>query len=98
MTHEVRQRIVRPASPEEKDRHQEIRRQIEQELPELQQWAREAASRHKERVAVGTVFTAEEVKVLEAIDSYAAKHALTNRSAVVRAALSQLLGIEIARQ
>lgn len=98
MPREVRQRIVRPATPEEKERHQEIRRQIEQELPELQEWAREAAARHQERVAVGTVFTAEEATVLEAIDSYAANHALTNRSAVVREALAQLLGIDIARQ
>jgi hypothetical protein len=98
MTHEVRKRILRPATPEEKERHAEIRRQIEQELPELHQGAREAAARHQERVAVGTVFTVAEASIVEAIDSYAAKHALTNRSAVVREALSQLLGIEIARQ
>ncbi|HKI38728.1 MAG TPA: hypothetical protein VKA46_43165 [Gemmataceae bacterium] len=98
MTHEVRKRIVRPATPEEQERHAEVRGQIEQELPELQQWAREAAARHQERVAVGTVFTAAEARVVEAIDSYAAKHALTNRSAVLREALSQLLGIEIARR
>jgi len=98
MTHEVRKRIVRPATPEEKERHAEIRRQVEQDLPELQQWARQAAARHHERVAVGTVFTAAEASVVEAIDSYAARHALTDRSAVVRAALAQLLGIEIAHQ
>jgi hypothetical protein len=98
MTHEVRQRLLRPATPEAKERHAEIRRQVEQELPELQKWAREAAARHQDRVAVGTVFTAAEASVVEAIDNYAAKHALTNRSAVIREALSQLLGIEIARQ
>src|SRR5947209_4096306 len=98
MTHEVRKHIVRPATAEEKQRHAEIRRQVEQELPELQQWAREAAARHQEHVAVGTVFTAAEASVVQAIDSYAAKHALTNRSAVLREALSQLLGIEIARK
>ena len=98
MVHDLRQRILRPTTPEEKERHQEIRRQIEQELPELQEWARAAASRHPERGAVGTVFTAEEATVLNAIDRYAAEHALTNRSAVVRAALAQFLEIEIARQ
>jgi len=98
MAHEVHQRILRPATPEEKARHEEIRRQIEQELPELQNWARGVASRHQERVAVGTVFTTEEAKVLEAIDTYAAKHAFANRGAVVREALSKLLGIEIARR
>jgi hypothetical protein len=98
MTHEVRQLILRPATPEEKERHAEVRRQVELELPELQQWAREAAARHQERVAVGTVFNAAEASVVAAIDSYAAKHALANRSAVIREALSQLLGIEIGRQ
>lgn len=97
MAHEIRQRIHRPATPEEKQRHQQIRQEIEQELPELKQWAREAA-RHQEQVAVGTVFTAEEAQVLKAMDEYAAKHALQNRSAVVREALAQLLGIEVARQ
>ena len=33
--HEVRQRIVRPATPEEKERHGQIREKIEEELPEF---------------------------------------------------------------
>jgi hypothetical protein len=74
-----------------------VRKQIEAEIPELKQWAREAAARHKERVAVGTVFYGEETKVLNAIDQYAAAHALQNRGAVVREALANLLGIDIAR-
>jgi len=98
MTHEIRKRILRPATPEEQQRHRLIRSQIEQELPELQQWAREAAAKHQEQVTVGTVLTSKEANVLEAIDNYAAKHSFTNRSAVVREALAQLLGIEIARQ
>jgi hypothetical protein len=49
-------------------------------------------------VAVGTVFTSEEAGVLEAIDSYAAKHSLPGRGAVVREALAHLLGIEMPRQ
>jgi leucyl aminopeptidase (aminopeptidase T) len=97
MAHEVRHRIVRPATPEEQQRHAVIRKQTEEELPEIQQWAREAAARHRERVAIGTVLTAEEANVLEAIDEYAVKHSLTSRSAVVREALANLLGIEIAR-
>ena len=98
MTREIRQRIERPATQEEKERHQQIRQEIEEELPELKQWARAAAAQHKERIAVGTVFTADEVQVLKAIDDYAAKHSLQNRGAVVREALAQLLGIEVGRQ
>lgn len=98
MTHEIRERILRPATPQEKDRHQRIRQQIEQELPELKQWARAAAAKHKEQVPVGTVLTQEEADVVRAIDDYAARHSLQNRSAVVREALAHLLGIEIARR
>jgi hypothetical protein len=98
MTHEIRNRILRAATPEEKQRHCTIREQVERELPELKQWAREAAARHRGRVAVGTVFTAQEGNVLEAIDQYATAHSLTNRGAVVREALARLLGIEISRQ
>ena len=36
--------IVRPATPEEKERHRQIREQVEEELPELKRWAREAAA------------------------------------------------------
>ena len=43
MTHEVRNRIVRPATPEERESHLRVRGQIEQELSELKRWAREAA-------------------------------------------------------
>lgn len=98
MTNEIRNRITRPATPEEKERHKQIRAEVEQELPELKQWAREAAARHKDRVAVGTVLTGEECHVLQAIDDYAEKHSLHGRSAVVREALANLLRIEIARQ
>jgi hypothetical protein len=90
--------ILREATPEEKERHRTIREQVQQELPELKQWARETAARHRERVAVGTVFTDQETNVLEAMDNYAAKHSLTSRGAVVREALAHLLGIEIPRQ
>src|SRR5262245_16225068 len=98
MSHEIRKRIVREATPEEQERHRLIREQVEQELPELRQWARAAAARHQDHVAVGTVLTGEETKVAEAIDDYAAKHSLAGRSAVVREALAQLLGIELARK
>lgn len=95
MTNEIRERICREATQEEKERHQEIRRQVEQELPELKQWARETAAQHQERVTVGTVFASDENNIVKAIDDYAAKHSLTTRSDVVREALSQLLGIEV---
>lgn len=98
MSHEIRNRIVRPASADEKSRHDTIREQIAQELPELKEWARKAAVRHRERIAVGTVLTSQETRVLDAIDDYAAKHSLSGRGAVVREALARLLGIEIARQ
>jgi predicted transcriptional regulator len=97
MTREIRQRIQRPATQEEKARHQQIRQEIEEELPDLKQWARAAAANHKGRIAVGTVFDADEALVVKAIDEYAAKHSLQNRSAVVREALAQLLAIEVAR-
>ena len=58
--------------------------------------AREVAARHRDRIAVGTVFTAQEADVVEAIDNYAATHSLASRSVVVREALSRLLGVEIA--
>jgi ABC-type Zn uptake system ZnuABC Zn-binding protein ZnuA len=98
MSREIRQRIVREATPEEKERHRTIREEFERELPELNKWAREAAARHKERVGVGTVFTSEEAVVVDAIDDYAAKHALPGRGAVVREALAHLLGVEIPRR
>ena len=98
MSREIRQRIAREATPEEKERHHTIREEVERELPELNQWAREAAARHKERVGVGTVFTSEEAVVVDAIDDYAAKHALPGRGAVVREALAHLLGVEIPRR
>lgn len=97
MAREAR-RIIRPATPEEKERHQKIRQQVESELPELKKWAKEAAVRQKDRVPVGTVFEADEAKVVQAIDDYAAKHDLQGRSAVVREALGQLLGIDVSRQ
>lgn len=96
MTQQFR-RVHREATPEERERHREIRREIEDELPELKQWARGAATRNRERVAVGTVFTDRETAVVDAIDQYVAEHSLTDRGAVVREALAHLLGIEIAR-
>ncbi len=66
--HEVRQRIARPATPQEKQRHGQIREEIEEELPELKRWAREAAGRHAGRIPVGTVFGEEEADVVRAID------------------------------
>jgi len=95
MPHEIRNRIVRSATPEEAARHQQIREQVERELPELAKWAREAAARHRDKVAVGTVFGAEEQQVVAAIDEYAARHSLDGRAAVVREALARLLGIEV---
>jgi signal transduction histidine kinase len=98
MSHEVRQRIVRPATAEEKERHKKIREQIEQELPELQQWARDVADRHRDSVPVGTVLTSDEASIVQAIDEYANKHSLPTRSAVVREALANLLGLDIVRR
>jgi hypothetical protein len=95
--HEVRQRIIRPATAEERERHAQIRETVQEELPELRHWALEAAARHIERVPVGTVFGEEETHVAQAIDRYAAGHALGNRGAVVRVALSRLLSIDIPR-
>jgi acetyl-CoA carboxylase alpha subunit len=98
MIHEIRNRIIRDATTEEKERHRAIRDDIEQELPALKEWARDAAARHPDRITVGTVFTADETDVVQAIDNYAASHSLVGRGAVVREALARLLGLEIAQQ
>jgi hypothetical protein len=98
VTHEIRNRIVREETPDEKERHRTIREEVQEDLPELKRWARETAARHRERVAVGTVFTDQESAVVTAIDDYAARHSLSGRGAVVREALAQLLGIEMPRQ
>lgn len=42
MANENRKRIVREATPEEKERHRAIREQVKQDLPELRAWARAA--------------------------------------------------------
>src|SRR4051794_36488899 len=76
MPHEIRNRVIRSTTPEEAARHKQVRGQIEQELPELTQWAQAAAARHRDRVAVGTVLSAEEANMVAAIDEYAAMHSL----------------------
>ena len=93
--HEIGKRIVRSATAEEATRHADVRRRIAEELPEIKGWAREAAEQCRSRVAVGTVFSAEEKTVVEAIDAYAASHSLPNRSAVIREALARLLNMSI---
>ncbi len=97
MSHEVRKRIVREATPEERERHRAIREQVEQELPELKEWARQAAAKHRDRIAVGTILTGDEATVLQAMDKYAMEHSLPGRGAVIREALARLLGMDIAR-
>jgi len=98
MAHEIRNRMIRAATPEERDRHDAIRKEVDQDLPELTRWAHQVAAEHADRVAVGTVFTAEETPVIQAIDRYALDHSLGSRSAVVREALASLLGIQISRK
>jgi hypothetical protein len=98
MFHEIRGRIIRQATEEERERHSAGRQEVERELPELKQWAREMAEQHREWVSVGTVLSSQESAIVEAIDKYAEAHSLPGRGAVVREALSRLLGIEIARQ
>lgn len=43
------------------------------------------------------MLSGEETKLVRYIDDYAAKHSLAGRGAVVREALAQLLGVELAR-
>jgi len=87
-------RIVRDATPAERERHAAVRAAVETERQEIAAWAREAAARSGE-VAVGAVFSPAETPVLDAIDAYAASHNLPGRSAVVREALSKLLDIRL---
>ncbi len=98
MEREIRNRIVREATPDEKERHLAIRQDIEEELPDLKAWARQAAVEHRDKIAVGTVLTGEEAAVVQAMDNYAVEHSLPGRSAVIREALSRLLGMDIARR
>lgn len=98
MVNENLKRTVRDATPEEQERHRIIREQVKQDLPELNAWALGAAARHKERIAVGTVLSGEETKLVQHIDDYAAKHSSAGRGAVVREALAQLLGVDLARE
>ena len=95
---EMGRRIVRPASAEELQRHDQVRQGIEQELSEIQERARHVAAQCRSRVAVGTVFSADEKPVVEAIDAYATSHSLPSRSAVIREALGRLLNMSIARE
>lgn len=88
-------RIFRDATPAERERHAAIRAAVEAERPEIDAWAREESDRIGGQVAVGTMFTSDEIPVLDAIDAYAASHNLPGRSAVVRAALSRLLDIQV---
>lgn len=87
----VGKRIVREATPAEHERHVALRAAIDAERPEIVAWALNAAG----QMAVGTVFTTDEIPVLEAIDAYAASHNLSGRSAVVREALSRLLDMQV---
>ena len=60
VTHDIRQRRVRDATPEEKERHRAIRQEIQEDLPQLKRWAKDAAARHRERVALESVLDEEE--------------------------------------
>jgi hypothetical protein len=87
-------RIIREATPAERERHAAVRAAVETERQEIAAWARQAAARSGE-VAVGAVFSPAETPVLDAIDAYAASHNLPGRSAVVREALSRLLDLQL---
>jgi hypothetical protein len=89
-------RILHQATAEERARHAEVRRQIEDEIPELLAWARQVNG--ADQIAVGAVFTAQERPVIDAIDAYAAGHSLPGRAAVVREALGRLLGLRISQE
>ena len=93
--HAPGKRIFRNATPAERERHAAVRAAIEAERAEIVAWAREESARVGAEVAVGTMFTPDEIPILDAIDAYAASHNLPNRSAVVREALSRLLDIQL---
>ena len=98
MARKIRNVINRPATAEEKERHRGIRAQVATELPRIQAKGREILAENAEaRRHLDTVFNSEEEYVFDAIDQFAASNSLANRGAVVRMALSKLLGIEIAQ-
>ncbi len=96
MARKLRKVINRPATAEEKTRHRSIRAQVAAELPRIQAKGRQIlAETAGERRHLDTVFISGEEYVFDAIDQFAASNSLANRGAVVRMALSKLLGIEI---
>lgn len=92
---EMGKRIVRPATDAERAQHAAVRAAVAEEYDEISAWARTAEGCATNRVAVGTIFTAAETPVIDAIDAYAARHDLPSRSAVVREALARLLGVPV---
>ena len=98
MARKIRNVINRPATAEEQERHRNIRAQVATEFPRIQAQGREILAETAEaRRHLDTVFNSEEEYVFDAIDQFAASNSLANRGAVVRMALSKLLGIEIAQ-
>ena len=93
--HAPGKRILREATPAERERHATVRAAIETERPGIIAWAREESAQVGGQTAVGTMLTPEEIPILDAIDAYAASHNLPSRSAVVREALSRLLDVHL---
>jgi hypothetical protein len=94
VTHEIRERIVREATPEEKERRRAVRPETQTDLPELMQWAGETAAELRERLVVATVLTGQGTTAWKATDDYAAKHAL---KVIIRSCQIDLEGEEMRR-
>ncbi len=75
-----------------------VRRQVAQDGEQIAAESREAvdhAIREGKLTKLTVLFRPDEQNVLDALDRYGAQHGLKSRSQVVRAALSQLLNIDL---
>ena len=83
---QTHRRIFVKLTPEQKEYFRRAREEIEAEFP----------PKKLARPRLEMVVAPEETKLLDAVDQYAAKHALPNRGAVLRVALSKLLKLKLA--
>ncbi len=81
-----------------RERAKAVRRQVAQDREQIAAESRQAiddAVREGKLTKLTVLFRADEQPVLNALDRYGAEHGLKSRSQVLRAALSQLLNIDL---
>ena len=81
-----------------REQAKKVREQVQQDREQIAAEARQAvddAVREGKLTKLTVIFRADEHRILEALDRYGSQHGLKSRSQVVRAALSQLLHINL---